>query len=579
MNVPSLGTGRIGRMIRMGQTGLLTGLLGVAACTSDTIDCRDLAMSGDPSCAAPGNAPAFAGVEHVLRDHVGNFVVTWQPATDATTSPEKITYRVYVSRVKGRALHQAPIVSAPGATSASVSVPPGEDLYVVVRAVNEANVEDGNTVELKARSVPDDVAPTFDGLRLVTPVPSRGVKLEWSAAADDDTPAALLRYVVFGGPGDRVDYSQPLVETEPNTLEATLEKLGAPGEAWSFVVAARDVAGNLSVERKVVSSAIGNATDPPSFAGCASATVLGRTMTVSWAPATSSFAASSALSYQVFVATTSGAETFDAPTATVKDATTLDFPALDPGKTYYVVCRAIDEVGNRDANTVEKSAAISADVTAPVFGGIKTPTFDASARTVLLEWDPATDETTAAADLVYEVYESTTSGTFDFAAPPRAISAPGASSLLVDDLAPETTLYWVVRARDAALNRDANAVQASGTTLASFSRQIIPLVRKNCAVVGCHSSGFPTGGMPLSPALMYDATVNVFANQKPPGATDPMNRITPFDSANSYLYRKIAAVPGTFVASAMPASGTGNVLTPDEKDLVKRWIDQGAVRN
>jgi hypothetical protein len=228
---------------------------------------------------------------------------------------------------------------------------------------------------------------------------------------------------------------------------------------------------------------------------------------------------------------------------------------------------------------ISKPAAISSDVTPPTFAGITSSAFDGNARTIELNWAPASDDVTAPAELVYEVYERIGTGAFDFTKPPRAVSAPGASTITVTDLEPESTLAWVVRARDAAHNRDANTAEAMGTTAISFERQIIPLLRRNCAVTGCHSSGFPAGGLSMSPALAYGILVFVPANLRPPVWHTPMNRITPNETSECYLYRKIMAVPGTFVASPMPAPGTGNVLSTTEKDLVKNWILNGALRN
>jgi hypothetical protein len=567
-------------LLLSGAAALLVSL----GCSSEDPDCRSLSDSHAPACAPKPGAPSFGGVTNVATDAAGNFVVSWQPATDAATPPEKIVYRVYVSRAQGRALHQTPTVTAPGATSAVVHVPTDEDFYVMARAVNEAGLEDGNIVEMQAKSSPDREPPTFEGVKSTTPVDGRGIRVAWTAGFDDRTPPELLRYVVYGGAGDAVDYSKPLKETAEGATEATFPGLGKPNESWSFVVLARDLAGNLSTDKHLVTGALGKATEPPAFAGCKDLVVDGKSITVRWDPATSPFASSDPFTYQIYMSTTAGGEQYGAPpAANISGATETTFANLTPGTTYYFVCRASDSVGNTTQNTDEKSAAVSADVTAPTFAGITNSVFDGSARTVQLEWSPASDNTSAPADIVYEVYERSSTGTFDFTAPPRAVSTAGASSIVVDDLTPQATLFWVVRARDAALNRDANSVEATGTTNSSFSRQIVPLIRRNCAVVGCHSSGFPTGGMLLSPAFTYNSIVNVPAGQKPPGRATPINRITPGDLTESYLYYKITAgtadAPGPIVGNPMPAPGTGNALTPAEKTLVKTWILEGAVRN
>ena len=47
----------------------------------------------------------------------------------------------------------------------------------------------------------------------------------------------------------------------------------------------------------------------------------------------------------------------------------------------------------------------------------------------------------------------------------RRVYVPGATSIVLTDLASRSTLNWVVRARDAAGNRDSNLVEKSGLTI------------------------------------------------------------------------------------------------------------------
>jgi hypothetical protein len=81
-----------------------------------------------------------------------------------------------------------------------------------------------------------------------------------------------------------------------------------------------------------------------------------------------------------------------------------------------------------------------------------------------LQWTPATDDTTPASRLVYDVYQANVAGGESFSEP-TYVSAPGATSFATPLLPDDAAYYFVVRARDAAGNRDANSVERLGTNL------------------------------------------------------------------------------------------------------------------
>ena len=222
-------------------------------------------------------------------------------------------------------------------------------------------------------------------------------------------------------------------------------------------------------------------------------------------------------------------------------------------------------------------------MTPPTFAGLATHTLDPTLRTIRFTWAPAADDATPPAGIVYEVFQRSATDTYDPLAP-IAMSAPGATEITVTGLAPATTSFWTVRARDADFNYDANTVEVSGTTFVSYSENIAPIFIKNCAVVGCHTSALPMGGLSLSAWTAYDSIVGVPASQRPPGwpaAPEPsMPRITPGSPDDSYLYQKLVGTPGVDIVGArMPAPGTGNVLPQSDIERFATWITQGAPRN
>ncbi len=104
---------------------------------------------------------------------------------------------------------------------------------------------------------------------------------------------------------------------------------------------------------------------PPVFAGLLQATTCipgpagggdrSSRYSLRWAAATDDVTPSSAITYDVYQASSPGAESFAAPTySTLPGATTFATPPLPAEKPYYFVVRARDEAGNRDGNTVER---------------------------------------------------------------------------------------------------------------------------------------------------------------------------------------------------------------------------------
>jgi hypothetical protein len=209
---------------------------------------------------------------------------------------------------------------------------------------------------------------------------------------------------------------------------------------------------------------------PPVFSGISSiGSITTTSMTLSWSAATDNVTPQENIQYLIYMSTTSGGENFATPSfTTTPGATSFNVPGLNPDTVYYFVVRAMDEAGNIDSNTVEMSARTLAppDVTAPVFGGLVSATAS-SPTSIDLQWNPASDNRSAPSAIVYLVYMSATSGGQNFAVPSFTTTA-GATSFSVPGLTPNTTYYFVVRARDEAGNMDANTVEKSATTLASL---------------------------------------------------------------------------------------------------------------
>lgn len=101
---------------------------------------------------------------------------------------------------------------------------------------------------------------------------------------------------------------------------------------------------------------------------------------------------------------------------------------------------------------------------------------------------------------------------------------------------------------------------------ATFTRvksEILP----TCSAVGCHGRIAPQQDMILEPDRAYAMIVNVKSVEN-----SSLNRVTPGDPANSYLYRKITG--SGITGDRMPQGGP--FLTDAQISLVRDWIRRGA---
>jgi hypothetical protein len=81
-----------------------------------------------------------------------------------------------------------------------------------------------------------------------------------------------------------------------------------------------------------------------------------------------------------------------------------------------------------------------------------------------LRWQAAHDDRTPSSQIVYDVYRARSPGGESFARP-TYVTKPGATTFTTPPLPSSTTYYFVVRARDAAGNRDRNRRERQGVNL------------------------------------------------------------------------------------------------------------------
>lgn len=535
----------------------------------------DGGADGDET-ATPTKGPKFDGITSLSAASSTSLFVTWNAASDALTASPLIKYRVYVGTTAGgQNFSAATVTSPPGANSVLLTgLAPGSDYFVVVRAVNGAGEEDQNKVEKSAKPLADTKAPTFDGATKAETFDGSAVKLSWTAAKDDITAGEGIVYQVYvASESGKQNLTVPSYVSTPGATSIVVKGLPKPKTKYYFVVRARDAAGNADTNKVEVSADSGPDVSPPVFSGCTDATTKDAvSITVRWNPATDDVTPQGALRYNVYGGKDEKSIDFTKPLATFTGGDTGLVTGLKPSTDYFLVCKAQDAADNEDENKSVWLAKTLEDGTPPNFLGLETVS-NVTATTADLTWKDAIDDKSATADIIYDVYQSTTSGGQDFTLPPFASSEKGATKMTLTGLSPATKLYWVVRARDAAGNRDSNKAEKSGTTAVSFSLNVQTIFTANCATGTCHRGTTPAAGLSLVEGVSYTNIVGVAASGKG-GAI----RVVKSASATSYLYQKVINAAG-IVGELMPPPASGGSLSPAEKDLIKAWIDQGALNN
>jgi chitodextrinase len=144
-----------------------------------------------------------------------------------------------------------------------------------------------------------------------------------------------------------------------------------------------------------------------------------------------------------------------APVAvSIPGETSVVVSGLASSQSYRFVVRAVDAEGNEDDNRHAVTVTTN-DTGAPVFAGV-TGAHSLTSRRMLIQWKPAEDEVTPAQELRYRVYVSTSNDPDVAFDEPVATSAPGATSLEIDELPADSELFVGVRVVDGNGNEDEN---------------------------------------------------------------------------------------------------------------------------
>lgn len=222
----------------------------------------------------------------------------------------------------------------------------------------------------------DKTPPRFSGLTAATTTGTTTVDLAWGAASDDRSAAGQITYQVYVATASlRQNFTTPSFQTPAGATSFQVTGLDLATK-YFFVVRARDGAGNVDTnltERSATTLAQPD-TMAPTFAGAAGTSVTGNSITLSWTQATDDVAAPGQLRYALFVSKTMGSYDFAKPEViTPPGVSNYTITGLDAQTAYYLVARAQDPAGNRETNTVERTATTGsisfAGQVFPIFNG------------------------------------------------------------------------------------------------------------------------------------------------------------------------------------------------------------------
>lgn len=117
------------------------------------------------------------------------------------------------------------------------------------------------------------------------------------------------------------------------------------------------------------------------------------------------------------------------------------------------------------------------------------------------------------------------------------------------------------------LPTDPGPVEPPPDPTATLSRIQTQIFTPTCAVAGCHFSFAAQLELSLTPGQSHANLVN-----RPSMQIATLNRVTPFDPDNSYLYRKITG--RNITGDRMPQASSP--LSDEQIQLIRHWIRRGA---
>ena len=130
---------------------------------------------------------------------------------------------------------------------------------------------------------------------------------------------------------------------------------------------------------------------------------------------------------------------------------------------------------------------------------------------------------------------------------------------------------WAVLAVSGVLHMGVAHAAEADLPPVRFTTEVLPLLKQHC--VACHMSGQEQGGLALAPRLAYQHLVGV------PSIESGLLRVKPGEPATSYLMHKLDGTHTSVGGSGLRMPMASEPLPAAQRDLLRRWIAEGARRD
>ncbi len=182
------------------------------------------------------------------------------------------------------------------------------------------------------------------------PIAEGSIRLSWTAPSPQTNVAQYNIYRAITTQGQ--NFASPLNNVSVGTTTYT-DSATTDGVTYYYVVRAQSNAGHIETNTNEA-IATADATPPPSPSNLTAAPISGDGVQLTW---TASSPETDVSQYNIYRATSPGAQDFSSPTYTVSvGISSYKDSAAAQGQTYYYVVRAQDAAGNTDSNSNEAGA-------------------------------------------------------------------------------------------------------------------------------------------------------------------------------------------------------------------------------